>query len=175
MKALSIRQPWADAILAGHGMTNPNVAKRVENRSKRTHFRGRFLIHAGNVFDTDGMAFVMDRYHERKLALMRPMLSSAPDRRGALLGIADLVDCVSIEDARRDANRGLLTIVEPNLPRNTTMADFIDWQMQRDWTFGPWCWVINKPVPFAKPIPYKGMLGFFDVPDAVVAEALRAA
>jgi hypothetical protein len=45
MKALSIRQPWADAILAGHGMTNPNVAKRVENRSKRTHFRGRFLIH----------------------------------------------------------------------------------------------------------------------------------
>jgi hypothetical protein len=121
------------------------------------------------------MAFVMDRYHERKLALMRPMLSSAPDRRGALLGIADLVDCVSIEDARRDANRGLLTIVEPNLPRNTTMADFIDWQMQRDWTFGPWCWVINKPVPFAKPIPYKGMLGFFDVPDAVVAEALRAA
>jgi hypothetical protein len=38
MKALSIRQPWAWAIAAGH--------KRVENRTWPTSFRGPIAIHA---------------------------------------------------------------------------------------------------------------------------------
>lgn len=40
MKALSIRQPWCDAILFGN--------KRVENRDWKhgSNFRGRFLLHA---------------------------------------------------------------------------------------------------------------------------------
>jgi hypothetical protein len=37
MKALSIQQPWAWAIIAGH--------KDVENRSWYTHHRGSLLIH----------------------------------------------------------------------------------------------------------------------------------
>ena len=39
MKALSIRPAWAWAIIHG--------GKDVENRSRRCHFRGRFLVHAG--------------------------------------------------------------------------------------------------------------------------------
>lgn len=38
MKALSIRQPWAHAILF--------AGKRIENRTWSTPFRGEFLIHA---------------------------------------------------------------------------------------------------------------------------------
>ena len=38
MKALSIRQPWAWLIVHGR--------KDIENRSWRTKFRGRFLVHA---------------------------------------------------------------------------------------------------------------------------------
>ena len=38
MKALSIRQPWAHLIIQ-HG-------KDIENRTWRTHYRGRFLVHA---------------------------------------------------------------------------------------------------------------------------------
>ena len=38
MKALSIRQPWAHAILT--------AGKRIENRTWSTPFRGEFLIHA---------------------------------------------------------------------------------------------------------------------------------
>lgn len=38
IKALSIRQPWAWLILW--------AGKDIENRSRRFHFRGRFLIHA---------------------------------------------------------------------------------------------------------------------------------
>lgn len=39
MKALSIRQPWAHAILF--------LGKDIENRTWNTNYRGRFYIHAG--------------------------------------------------------------------------------------------------------------------------------
>lgn len=39
MKALSILQPWAWLITAGH--------KDIENRRWWTNYRGPFLIHAG--------------------------------------------------------------------------------------------------------------------------------
>ena len=39
MKALTVRQPWAWAIV--------HAGKRIENRTRRTNFRGRFYIHAG--------------------------------------------------------------------------------------------------------------------------------
>jgi hypothetical protein len=39
MKALSIQQPWAWAII--------HAGKRVENRTWSTRFRGPFFIHAG--------------------------------------------------------------------------------------------------------------------------------
>ena len=42
-KALTVRQPWAGAIVRGD--------KRVENRSWPTNYRGRLLIHAGAVGD----------------------------------------------------------------------------------------------------------------------------
>ena len=38
MMALSIRPPWAWAIIY--------AGKDVENRSRRCHYRGRFLVHA---------------------------------------------------------------------------------------------------------------------------------
>ena len=38
MKCITVRQPWADLIASG--------AKRVENRTWRTHHRGPLLIHA---------------------------------------------------------------------------------------------------------------------------------
>jgi len=44
MKAVTIRQPWAWAIAAGH--------KRVENRTWRTSHRGPLAIHAAGARDT---------------------------------------------------------------------------------------------------------------------------
>lgn len=43
IRGLTIKQPWAFAIAEGF--------KTVENRSRRTNFRGTLLIHAGQVFD----------------------------------------------------------------------------------------------------------------------------
>ena len=45
MKALTIRQPWAWAIAAGH--------KRVENRTWTTTYRGYLMIHAARTFGPD--------------------------------------------------------------------------------------------------------------------------
>ncbi|MEU2426945.1 hypothetical protein ABZ619_39035 [Streptomyces sp. NPDC007851] len=39
VRGLTIRQPWAFAIAEGY--------KAVENRTRRTNYRGRLLIHAG--------------------------------------------------------------------------------------------------------------------------------
>jgi ASCH domain len=37
-----------------------------------------------------------------------------------------------------------------------------------EFTDGPWCLLVKDPVRLDKPIPYKGMLGLFDVPDEVL-------
>ena len=65
---------------------------------------------------------------------------------GAIVGVASLIGCVG----------------PGSVPRG-----------QRIWAGGPWCFVLDDVRAFALPIPYKGSLGFFDVPDAIVAEAMR--
>lgn len=47
MKALSLKQPWAELILQGR--------KKIELRKWNTHFRGNFLIHASKIPDEKGM------------------------------------------------------------------------------------------------------------------------
>lgn len=77
MKALTVKQPWADAIVHG--------SKRVENRSwpvPTKHLGTRILIHAGAAYDIMGR-FVIDRAD----------LDSWPDTRGAILAVATLASC----------------------------------------------------------------------------------
>jgi len=47
MKALSLKQPFAELILQGK--------KKIELRKWNTHFRGKFLIHASKVPDEKAM------------------------------------------------------------------------------------------------------------------------
>jgi predicted transcriptional regulator len=47
MKALSLKQPWAELIVTGK--------KKIELRVWNTKFRGEFLIHASKVPDAEGM------------------------------------------------------------------------------------------------------------------------
>lgn len=86
MKAISIRQPWLDAILSGH--------KTVEVRAWATRHRGPLLLHATAAFG------VADR---QVLAHLRaggvPVETPTPERLGAVLGEAQLVDCRPVRDA----------------------------------------------------------------------------
>lgn len=84
MKALSIMQPWAWAIVEGH--------KRVENRTWRTDFRGPLLVHAGQKFDDDGLEFLR--------GLLGPIVPAKPFfQRGGIVGEARLVACVTRHDS----------------------------------------------------------------------------
>ena len=81
MKALSIKQPWADLIVSG--------GKDIENRSWRTPYRGTFAVHAGKSFDIEGYLWLL------KQDWTPPMSSPKNHRLGGIVGHATIVDCVT--------------------------------------------------------------------------------
>lgn len=97
MKALSIRQPWAWAIV--------HAGKRIENRSWATSYRGPVLLHAGKGctlreyndardFMTNpdfGQIEVVE--HVLRTCNGVPELGDLP--RGGIVGRADIVNCIS--------------------------------------------------------------------------------
>lgn len=85
MKALSIQQPWAWLIANGR--------KDIENRSWPTKFRGEFLIHAGKKYD-DYFIWPFYTLHRTPLPAR-----DAPAMLGGIVGIAEIVDCVTESDS----------------------------------------------------------------------------
>jgi len=79
MKAISIRQPWAWAILY--------AGKDVENRSWPSKIRGRVAIHAAKTPNHNDLARL------RRRGIPVPDMADLP--RGALVGSVEIVDCVS--------------------------------------------------------------------------------
>ncbi len=75
MKALSIRQPWAYAILHG--------GKDIENRTQYRKYRGELVIHAPKTLDT------FERWPQGE-----PKPDESVLHRSAILGVVDLVDVV---------------------------------------------------------------------------------
>lgn len=84
MKALTVRQPWAWAIVMGY--------KNVENRARPTNHRGPLLIHAAKQIDVGGFHSLWELGIYRKL----------PDELtlGALVGQVEVVDCVTNDESR---------------------------------------------------------------------------
>jgi hypothetical protein len=74
IKAISVRQPWANAILLG---------KDVENRSRYFQHRGLLLIHSSLKIDSDAL------HDPRILALTIGDMAM-----GHLIGVVTLLDCV---------------------------------------------------------------------------------
>lgn len=150
MKCLTICQPYAWA------MTAPGGLKRIENRPKPISYRGPLLIHAGRstdwiwkVYDDDEDLAHPEHPNLKKRAI-RALLPGLPPWHslvfGAIVGRVEVLDCVPVEDV---AVKG------------------------KPFAWGPHCIVTDKPEVFAKPIPWRGMLGLFEVPDEVVEEAMR--
>lgn len=79
MKALSIRQPWAWLIVSG--------IKDIENRSRKTNFRGQFLIHASQTIDTSAYISLF------KQGVFLPEIKRLIT--GGIIGIATIEDCVT--------------------------------------------------------------------------------
>jgi hypothetical protein len=90
MKAISIRQPWAWAILY--------AGKDIENRDGRWNLRGRVVIHAGKTLSRAERAAIDDvAAFIRKPGLVVPSPRQFAERGllGALIGTVEIVDCVA--------------------------------------------------------------------------------
>lgn len=81
--AISIRQPWAWAIVHGQ--------KDIENRSWATRFRGPVLIHASKTYDA---------WATETIQRLCPTFLGRPDvHLGGIVGVAEIVDCVTAHDS----------------------------------------------------------------------------
>ncbi len=158
MKILSLRQPWAHAVLY--------FGKTLENRRWSTRFRGEFLIHAAKGMTVaeyeDAEDFIVDTLwgdldgatmYARREAYAADFRSRG--HRGGIVGVARLVDVISPCVLPSDA-----------CVSGTLFECDHKWHMPEQYAF-----VLEgiRPLPF---VPYKGELGFFNVPDDVARKAM---
>jgi len=88
VKALSIKQPWAQLIIIG--------AKDVENRSRSTSFRGRFAVHVSLKRASYG-DLGLDAIPRNLRESVKPAWESNASA-GRVIGTVELVNCI------RDSN-----------------------------------------------------------------------
>ena len=128
MKALSIRPAWAHAIA--------HLGKRVENRTWRTTYRGPILIHASSTMRPEDITALE--------AIVGRRVDVDSLHRGAIVAIADLVDCV---DAAKASSK---------------------------WTFGPIAWRLRNVRPLRHPVQASGKLGLWNATDDLLRRVLAA-
>jgi hypothetical protein len=80
MKAFTVRQPYAYAIVAG--------LKEYETRTRRTTIRGRVAVHAAK------------GEPQATAALDAVLPGSMELHYGAVIGTVEIVDCVAVEEIR---------------------------------------------------------------------------
>jgi hypothetical protein len=84
MKAITVRQPWAWAII--------HAGKDIENRSWNTNLRGRIAIHAGAGMTRaeyeEGCKSILRRKPKIKIPAYEDLV------RSAIIGTVEIVDCV---------------------------------------------------------------------------------
>src|SRR4051812_46967191 len=86
MRALSIRQPWAELILLSH--------KTIEVRSLRTHIRERIYIYAGlGRIDSEVEARIARKFE----------IDTEELPRGVLVGTVEIVDCRPLTQSQNRA------------------------------------------------------------------------
>lgn len=81
LPALSLRQPWAWAIL--------HAGKTIENRTWATRYRGRIRIHAAKTWDNGGTAFI----HHLTGQILEEDAFHRAGWLGAYLGEVSLIGC----------------------------------------------------------------------------------
>ena len=131
MKAVSIKQPWAWLIASG--------IKNIENRTWKTHFRGRVYIHASakmaNFWVTPQFSIVDKEIN--KISIND--YEKTTGLFSAIIGEVEIVDCV---------------INHPSIWAEETIP-FIDKPIYN--------WVLANHVLYDKPIlNVKGKLSFWD-------------
>lgn len=123
MKALSIKQPWASLIVDGY--------KTYEFRSWKTNYRGKILIHSSSSLEKD----TIDRFKEYNLEY----------EKGAIIGEADIVDCILVDEKFNKELRNINPLVYAKSNHIETYA-----------------WKLENIKKYDTPIYVKGKLGLWN-------------
>jgi hypothetical protein len=96
LKTISIRQPWAHAII--------HFGKRHENRTWKTDYRGPVLLHAAKgmsraEYEEFALWWINDFPHQHDEAVPMMMPTMGGLLRGGIVGRAKIVDCVTKSDS----------------------------------------------------------------------------
>lgn len=142
MMALSIRQPWASLII--------RAGKNIENRDWPTRMRGRVLVHAAKGMTraehADALAFAV--------AAIRCDPHNADATTRTTLG--------SLGFAFDDLERG-------GIVGSVEIVDCVK-ASASPWFVGSYGFVLREPRPLPF-VPWRGRLGFFEVPAAAMSES----
>jgi len=131
VRALTVRQPWAWAIVHG--------GKDVENRSRNVagEYRGPVAIHAGLNFEKDNEA---SRAHHAAHGTEKP----TELKFGAVIGVVDLVGVHEAVDS--DLGQGLRGVCCTSPWGQSDAGVHL---------------VLANPRPLPRPVPAKGRLGLW--------------
>lgn len=165
MRAISLWQPWATLIAIG--------AKRIETRGWKTDYTGWLAIHAAKKWNEDLNAICgrVPFYRHLFDAGYRRGPISAQWRLplGGIVAVCRVLSCVS-------------TNVELDLQFQVN-GEEQRWQLPPeypecyfgDFSPGRYAWLLGDVKRLPKPVPFKGSQGFFEVPDDLIAQAMRGA
>src|SRR5574344_784577 len=103
MKVLIIKEPWATLIIDGY--------KKYEFRSWKTNYRGKSLIHAGMSIERD----MLERFKDYDLKYSR----------GAIIGEAELVDCILVDEKLNEE----LRLIDPIVYGKSNHAENYAWKL----------------------------------------------
>lgn len=148
MRILTVRQPWAWAII--------HAGKNVENRVRNVagNYRGPIAIHAAKAWDKEwpedhAIADAMSDWMTAHDTWGEDDKHPWNQQRGAIIGVVDLVD---VHTATPD-DHGQIRCSK-GARYGTWGRACSDWADESNYHL-----MLTDPRPLAEPIPYKGALG----------------
>ena len=161
MKALTVRQPWAGAI----AITDAEGGKRLENRTRpppRTLPRTELIaIHA---------SLCEDKRVQRECADLAEKMrewdigstTGRPAAFGCVVAVCRVVGWIQ-NDPHGLQDYGW----SEGKPERISLGHTLEWieqQVQR-WFTGPYAWILEDVQPLAMPVPARGALGLWTLPE----------
>lgn len=153
---LSLTQPWATLVSIG--------SKKIETRSWSTPYRGWLAIHAAKGLSSIGGKSGLWEQCEGP-AFQRGLRGWLPTTLplGAIVAVARLTNCVS-------TGNGTESLFSSQMPEPKS-----DEYAFGDYSPGRYMWMLSDVIALPEPIPWKGALNLWKLPDGLEGQLIRLA